>query len=153
MNLSPQEAIEQFNLPLKTKPIESSDLEESKYVLIRHGLSTFNYKVMVTADQFGHDSAEMKTLFADPDGADPELHQVGIMQSESHQDFVNNVDWKVVFTSPIQRAMQTTIHMYKNHPNKDKIHFVVLPIVREYLHTTSDVAIDCGELMEKYAEG
>ena len=49
--------------------------------------------------------------------------------------------------------MQTTIHMYKNHPNKDKIHFVVLPIVREYLHTTSDVAINCGELIEKYAEG
>ena len=49
--------------------------------------------------------------------------------------------------------MQTTIHMYKNHPNKDQIHFVVLPIVREVLHTTNDIAMDCFDLMAKYAEG
>ena len=43
--------------------------------------------------------------------------------------------------------------LFKNHPNKDNIEFVVLPIVREVLHTTNDIAMDCFELMEKYAAG
>jgi hypothetical protein len=46
----------------------------------------------------------------------------------------------------------TTVHMFKNHPNKANIKFVVLPIVREVLHTTCDVAIDCEELMVKFGE-
>lgn len=49
--------------------------------------------------------------------------------------------------------MMTTVHMFKNHPNKDKIHFVVLPIVREVLHTTCDIAMDSQEMMAKFAEG
>ena len=53
----------------------------------------------------------------------------------------------------MQRAMMTTVHMYKNHPNKDKIKFVVLPIVREILHTTNDLCIDPDELMAKFGEG
>ena len=47
----------------------------------------------------------------------------------------------------------TTVNMFKNHPNKDKIHFVVLPMVREVLHTICDIAMDCDELMQKYSEG
>lgn len=49
--------------------------------------------------------------------------------------------------------MMTTIHMFKNHPDKDNIKFIVLPVVREVLHTTNDIAIDCDELMAKYADG
>jgi hypothetical protein len=47
----------------------------------------------------------------------------------------------------------TTIHMFKNHPNKEKIEFIVLPIVREILHTTNDIAMDIDFIMEKYGEG
>ena len=47
----------------------------------------------------------------------------------------------------------TTIHMFKNHPNKDNIKFIVLPIIREVLHTTCDIAIDCTEMMKKFADG
>jgi len=53
----------------------------------------------------------------------------------------------------MQRAMMTTVHMFKEHPNKEKIRFIVLPIVREILHTVCDLAIDCHDLMEKYGEG
>lgn len=52
--------------------------------------------------------------------------------------------------SPLQRAMQTCIHLFKNHPNKANIRFAVLPIIREVLETSNDVAIDVDELMEKY---
>jgi len=53
----------------------------------------------------------------------------------------------------MQRAMMTTIHMFKNHPNKENIKFVVLPIAREVLHTTNDIAMDCEELIKMYSEG
>lgn len=43
--------------------------------------------------------------------------------------------------------------MFKNHANKDKIRFVVLPMVSEILFTSSDIAMDCYELMDKYGEG
>jgi len=49
--------------------------------------------------------------------------------------------------------MSTTVHMFKNHPNKDNIKFVVLPMVREVLHTVCDIANDIYDTMEKYGEG
>ena len=49
--------------------------------------------------------------------------------------------------------MSTTVHMFKDHPNKDNIQFIVLPMVREVLHTVCDIAIDCFDMMEKYGEG
>lgn len=52
----------------------------------------------------------------------------------------------------MQRAMMTTIHMFKNHPNRANIKFIVLPIIREVLHTTNDIAMDCEDLMKKYAD-
>ena len=47
----------------------------------------------------------------------------------------------------------TTVEMFKNHPNRDNIHFVVLPILREVFYSVGYIAIDCHELMEKYGEG
>jgi hypothetical protein len=43
--------------------------------------------------------------------------------------------------------------MFKNHPEKEKIKFVVLPMAREILHTVCDVAMDPEELMKKFAHG
>ena len=48
--------------------------------------------------------------------------------------------------------METTIHMFKDHPNKQSIKFIVLPIFREVLHTTCDIAIDCEDLIKKYGK-
>ena len=53
----------------------------------------------------------------------------------------------------MQRAMQTTVGMFRDHPDKDSIKFIVLPIVREGLITSNDVAIDVFTLMEKYGPG
>lgn len=76
-----------------------------------------------------------------------------MMQCEAAHPVVNSVDFPVVFCSPMQRCIMTTIHMFKNHPNKDKIKFIILPIVREVLHTISDIAMDVNELMAKFADG
>ena len=47
----------------------------------------------------------------------------------------------------------TTIEMFKNHPNKENIRFIVVPIIREVLHTINDVCMDVNELVKKYAHG
>jgi broad specificity phosphatase PhoE len=63
---------------------------------------------------------------------------------------VNKVNFKTVFVSPMQRALQTCIHLFKNHPNKKAIKFIVLPISREVLETSNDIALDIEEIMSKY---
>jgi len=47
----------------------------------------------------------------------------------------------------------TTVNMFRNHPNKENMHFVVMPILREVFYSVGDIAIDCHELMEMYKEG
>lgn len=49
--------------------------------------------------------------------------------------------------------MMSTIHLFKNHPNKDTMQFIVLPILTEQLRNVSDIAIDCFELMDKFGPG
>jgi hypothetical protein len=53
----------------------------------------------------------------------------------------------------MQRAMQTAIHMFKNHPNLPNIKFIVLPILREVLETSNDIAWSINDMMEKYKSG
>ena len=40
--------------------------------------------------------------------------------------------------------------MFKKHPSKDTIRFIVLPIVREILGTTNDLAMEIEDTMFKY---
>ena len=96
---------------------------------------------------------EAKTFDNDKNGYDPELHAIGIEQCEAHQKAVNEINWKVVYTSPMQRTLMTTINMFKNHPNKESIQFIVLPVVREVMKTMNDVAMDVNLLLEKFAPG
>lgn len=133
--------------------MSSEEFDQCKFILIRHGLSQFNYKALVASTEYGLDSQEFRAVETDTDGIDPELHPVGIAQCEVAHPVVNSINFKVVFTSPMQRAMQTVIHMFKSHPNKDNIKFVVLPIIREVLHTVCDIAMDSDDLMKKFADG
>lgn len=115
--------------------MDPQELQNSNYVLIRHGLSEFNLASLIARIKYGRESEEFIKVNKDRSLIDPPLHPIGIMQSESHQDVVNAIDWKIVYVSPMRRAMMTAINMYCNHPNKDNINFVVLPIVREIIHT------------------
>jgi broad specificity phosphatase PhoE len=153
MDISPEDAIVKYGFPMITPEMSEEEFKKSPYVLIRHGLSIFNYNIKQTDVEFGEGSAESRAVETNKELFDPELHPIGIKQCENHQEQINKIKWKVVFSSPMQRAMMTTIHMFKNHPDKANIKFVVLPIAREVLHTTNDIAMDCHEMIEKYSEG
>ena len=47
----------------------------------------------------------------------------------------------------------TTINMFKNHPQKNELKFVVIPLVREVMKTMNDVAMDINVLVEKFKPG
>ena len=47
----------------------------------------------------------MLKLRGDTTMYDPGLHEIGIMQAESNQGNVNDVNFKVVFVSPMQRTL------------------------------------------------
>ena len=40
----------------------------------------------------------------------------------------------------------TTIHTFKNHPNKENIKFIVLPLAREILNATCDIPMNFNDL-------
>lgn len=82
-------------------PVDKDELKSSPYVLIRHGLSHFNYNSLVATVEYGRGSPEHKAVFQDPNLIDPELHPVGILQCEEQHELVNSIDWRVVFTSPM----------------------------------------------------
>jgi len=153
MDATDEEKIALFNLNITTPPMEEGELEKAPVVLIRHGLSMFNLKHLEAVHIHGKGSEGARAVETDTEGIDPGLHPIGIRQCEAHHDVINGIEWQVVFTSPMQRALMTTIHMFKNYPNKDKIQFIVLPIAREVLHTTNDIAMDPEELVKLYGPG
>lgn len=81
---------------------------------------------------------------------DVNLHKIGVLQCESNQEQLNKVNFKTVFVSPMRRTLQTAIHMFKNHPQKKEIKFLVVPIIREVLETACDIALDIEDIMDKY---
>lgn len=148
-----EETAKKYGIELVTEMSHPEKLANSQYILIRHGLSEFNFRALVAKTEFGADSKEHRDVETNKDLIDPELHAIGVKQAECHQEQVNNIKFHTVFTSPMQRAMMTTIHMFKNHPDRASIKFVVLPIAREVLHTTNDICMDPFDLVKKYGEG
>ena len=130
-------------------------LQECSYILIRHGLSEINYQRLLADKKFGKGSDQAKELryALNYSLVDPELHPIGFLQCEAQHEVVNSIDWQVVFVSPMQRTLMTAIHMFKEHPNKGGIQFIVLPLVTEVIQYMSDTCIDCFELIEKFGEG
>lgn len=87
------------------------------------------------------------------DTIDPNLHEFGVMQAELARESVNKLNIRTVLVSPVQRAIQTAVHMFKDHPNKANITLVIVPIMREIMHTANDIPADYDKVMERYGEG
>ena len=68
------------------------------------------------------------------------------------QSEVNQFNYSIVYTSPLRRALETTLHMFKNHPNKYKIKFIVLPMAAETMNSASDIGSDVNELQQQFKD-
>ena len=61
-------------------------------------------------------------------------------KKENSNEYINEIDFHTVFVSPMLRTCMTAVHMFKNHPNKKKIKFIILPAAKEGLHLCNDVS-------------
>ena len=127
--------------------------DTAKFYFVRHGMSMYNYRLFKCEKAFGKDSPEFQANMVDVTLCDPDLHPIGVAQAEANAPKVNCLNIKYVMVSPMQRAMQTCIHMFKNHPNKANISFIVEPMVHEIMHTTNDFHMDALLMIQKYAPG
>eukprot|EP00830_Metopus_es_P000351 TRINITY_DN1037_c0_g3_i1.p1 TRINITY_DN1037_c0_g3~~TRINITY_DN1037_c0_g3_i1.p1 ORF type:complete len:295 (+),score=66.27 TRINITY_DN1037_c0_g3_i1:3-887(+) len=109
-------------------------IKGAKVWLIRHGYSTFNaVKDAIKKDpKIPYDRFTM-------DLVDAALHEKGIAQAKEAQKDVNDKNITYVFVSPMQRAIETSYHMFNKHPNIGKIKFIVHPLLREILNNSNDV--------------
>lgn len=96
---------------------------------------------------------EFRKLKGDPTLTDPDLHTIGVRQCEANAAKVEAINFTRCFVSPMQRALQTAIHMFKNHPNKANITFIVLPLIHEFYHTSNDIPADYMKVVNRYAPG
>ena len=72
------EAIAKYSVPLETPEMNEDEFKASPYIMIRHGLSEFNYRIMVTDHEFGLGSPESRAVETSTELTDPELHAIGV---------------------------------------------------------------------------
>lgn len=78
---------------------------------------------------------------------DPPLSDIGLAQCDNGMQHINEIDFETVYVSPMKRTLQTTTEMFKTHPNRANINFIVLPYAKENLHVSNDL---CGPLSTTY---
>lgn len=70
---------------------------------------------------------------------DSPLHELGVNQCADMATKNAEIPYAKVFVSPLRRTMQTCVEMFKSHPNRSKIEFIVHPGIAEVLKKDSDI--------------
>lgn len=109
-------------------------MEKVSIIFARHGQSYAN----VIEGKYDPDDPHSARL--DKSVIDADITELGIEQSQMLGQNLKDVNVKIVFASPLRRAIETALKAFENHPNKPKI--VCLPILRECIHSSSDIPTD-----------
>ena len=62
-------------------------------------------------------------------------------------EHINEIDFSLVYVSPMKRCLMTCTEMFKSHPKRAEINFVILPFGKECLHVSNDL---CGPLKDVF---
>ena len=114
------------------------ELAKCQFVLIRHAVTEFNMEFSRIVSAHGIESDEYRQLKIRKDLIDPQLRPEGVGQCEAAQSHAKDINVKIVFVSPMIRTCETAIHIFKGHPNKKNIKFIVLPSIKEGLNLCND---------------
>ena len=106
------------------------------------------------AKDHGTDSEEFRKLKANRNFVDPPINDLGMAQCNSAGKHLNKIDVKVVFVSPMLRTCMTATELFKNHPNKSNIRFVIMPLAKESAHLCNDFMKGPfkNQIWEKYSD-
>jgi len=97
-----------------------SDCAKSSVILIRHANTFCNAKVQALQKENeirGTTLGEWMDLYSDTSVYDNDLTQRGIDQCLMASKHAKNVNFSLVFVSPMRRAMETAYLILKDHPN------------------------------------
>mmetsp|Transcript_2928 Transcript_2928/g.4970 ORF Transcript_2928/g.4970 Transcript_2928/m.4970 type:complete len:93 (+) Transcript_2928:256-534(+) len=59
---------------------------------------------------------------------------------------------KYVLVSPLRRCLQTAYYLFCEHPNFEKVKFILDPNLREHLHSPCDVGKDIQKSLAEFRE-
>ncbi len=123
-------------------------MEGTKVMYIRHAQSLFNFWELVLRGRLSEadktkyaKDVEFVTAFKnkfDQTLADPHLSGIGREQAAS-STLYDKLPIKIVFVSPLRRALETCDLLFSRHPNHANIRFIVHPMLREILNNANDV--------------
>ncbi|CAD7961538.1 unnamed protein product [Amoebophrya sp. A120] len=139
-----------------------TDVEKSKVICVRHAISCANYAQMASKlpkffdkyklrKQEPFESFEQRMTVKIGTArslVDCPLHPYGVLQTEKRAHLLANVDFHTVFVSPLRRTLQTCNSLFKNHPGREKIKFVVLPMIREWVRYTDGIPCDYAQRLK-----
>src|SRR3712207_1428223 len=103
---------------------------------IRHGQSTFN--------------AAWAAAQEDPLHWDAPLSELGRRQVEAAAARVRDIPYELIVTSPLTRALQTTLGIFKDHPSVGRV--VVECLHREHLANSCDVGRAPTLLLQEFPQ-
>ncbi|KAL4501724.1 hypothetical protein ABPG72_018775 [Tetrahymena utriculariae] len=127
-------------------PSELGDQQNYNMVLIRHAMSESNY--IQSKYTQGVSKEKLKKfkqhfryfLYKDNDlFMDTPLHPIGVKQCQDIQKHNHQINYQTVYVSPLRRTVQTCIELFKNHPLRNNINFIVYPDIAEMLKKDSDI--------------
>ncbi|CAD7971748.1 unnamed protein product [Amoebophrya sp. A25] len=134
----------------------------SRIICVRHATSCANYaqvaatlpKSVARIEEIGGDVREEEQLRKIGEQlvggsralVDCPLHPYGIVQTEKRAHLLHDVDFHTVLVSPLRRTLQTCDSLFKTHPQRAKIRFLVFPDVREWVRFTDGIPCDYRRL-------
>lgn len=125
--------------------------EGSWVILVRHAWSQAN-QASIDSWNNGGDLSDYSLISARDDLRDCSLVEDGIKQWENAQKVANSLSIHTVFVSPMRRALETAYHIFKNHPDFDKIKFIIVPKAKEGVKATADVSGNIDVLVTEFKE-
>ncbi len=83
---------------------------------------------------------------------DARLSDLGRQQCADALDIVLSLpDILTVFVSPLRRAIETAFLLFSQSIQFQKIKFVILPLLRENMHTICDVPVDFTTVIDEWS--
>ena len=102
---------------------------KGKFLFIRHGITEFN----IIQNEVGEEKVQCIGKYSD--GI---LSKKGIEQAQNLQNEVNNLEIEKIYCSPLNRALETCLNIFQNHPKRENIIVEVFPLVTEFLNICYD---------------
>ncbi|CAI2375142.1 unnamed protein product [Moneuplotes crassus] len=131
----------EFHVPIGFEEPEY-DIENiqksSKVILVRHANTVFNLEHDTFIAEHGYARDVLKIQY-DEKHRDTPLSEFGIQQAKNASKYAKDLDVDLVLISPLKRTIQTAYYLLRNHPNKEKINYVIHPGIREHLVGVSEM--------------